>query len=661
MKEFAGLSCLLLPGHLVLIGVLLTLALPATADLPPRLPVEAFGQLPVMSHVEISPGGRNVAARLLDKTGKYGIVIFDLEQIGKQPPVYAATGDWDVNWIRWKTDKRLLISGRYSDFDGRVGYMQTRLIAVNADGSNMKWLVKARRVGMGGTRPQFADRVVDFQPDAPRTVLMGLNLGDSSGPRLYRVDIETDRREPVEPARPWIQRWWLDRQGRVRLAQGYTGYGNDAHLKTYYRADTDAEWQEIWDETSRGVTFSPVVFDKTDSDVIVVQSDRKDGMRGLYRFRLSSGEFTEELFWRSDVDLARVILDPAGREVEGVRYVTDTVRIQWFSDKMTAIQKDIQAQLPGWSIGIVSRAMDDSRMMVFASAADHSGRYYLYESASKTLRLFSNSYPELDPYDLARVSAVRYKARDGLEIPAYLTLPRAVSDPPEKPLPAIVMPHGGPEARDHAAFDPEVQMLANRGYAVLQMNFRGSSGYGAEFRKAGAQEWGEAIQDDITDGTRWLIDRKIADPSRICIAGGSFGGYAALMGVVREPGLYKCAVSVNGVTDLPDLINIVSKYGANRRDLAERIGNYWSDKRKLADNSPARRASAIQVPVLLVQSTQDGNVPPGQADKMADALKDAGKTFRYVKLQDEDHWLSHSETRLQYFRELDVFLADQLR
>lgn len=645
-----------------LVTILLLVALQAPAELPPKLPVEAFARLPVMSDVAISPGGRHVAAAIPDKSGNYAVVIFDLTQIGKKPPLVASTGDWDVNWLRWKSDDRLLVSGRHSQFDGYVGIVQTRLIAVNADGSKLEWLVKPRNLGLTvSARPLDADQVVDFLPDDPQHLLMGFSLGDSSGPQLYRVDIVNNRREVVEGGKPWIQWWWPDRAGRVRLARGYDGYGTfDARLKTYYRPAVDADWQEIWDETTSGKTFRPVVFDRADPDVILVRSDHDSGRQGLYRFRLSTREFIGKLFLHPEVDLAGVEMDARGRDIEGVHYVTDVGRVEWFSPAMAAIHSDLAAQLPGWAISIESRTFDDARMVVFAGASDHSGRYYLYEPASGSLRLFSNTYPELDEYDLARPTAVRYQARDGLEIPAYLTLPRGVRNPPEQPLPAVVLPHGGPEARDYAAFDPEVQLLANRGYAVLQMNFRGSAGYGTAFRQAGAQEWGDAIQDDITDGAHWLIEKKIADPARICIVGGSFGGYAALMGVVREPALYRCAVSVNGLTDLPGFLEIIGRYGGDRRWYAERIGKYWNDGRKLAQNSPARRAGDIRAPILLVQADEDSVVPPTQAVKMADALQEAGRTFRYVKLKNEDHWLSHGPTRLQYFRELDAFLAEQL-
>jgi dipeptidyl aminopeptidase/acylaminoacyl peptidase len=649
---------------LLCLWAVILVAGPAVAGIVPKLPVEAFGTLPLMSQVAISPNGRYVAAMMLEANLRYGVVIFDLDQLGKKPPLRASTGgDWDVNWVHWKTDNRLLVSARLAYGRYHTDVLETRLLAVNADGSDLKKLVQPKLDSKSGEGHivQVADQVVDFLPDDPEHILMSFNPEDPTRPKVYRVDVFTDQKAAIELGRGTIQSWTLDRQGRIRLAQGRDAGDVDAHYKTYYRATEKDEWKEIWDEEKRSASFYPVVFDKTDPDVVYVESDHENGRMGLYRYRPGSGEFLSKVFLRADVDLDDLILDPKGVDIDGVTYITDATHTEWLSKESEAIHSDVQARLPGWSVGLVSRTFDNSRMIVSASAPDHSGRYYLYEPATKKLQIFSNTYSALDEYDLARVIRVSYKARDGLEIPAYLTLPVGVGNPPKQPLPAVVMPHGGPESRDYGAFEPDVQMLANRGYAVLQMNFRGSTGYGSEFKEAGRKEWGEAMQDDVTDGTRWLVEAKIADPARICIVGGSYGGYAALMGVVKEQSLYKCAVSLNGVTDLPDLINNRGHFVGGRGSAARRIGDLWSDSEKLARNSPARRAADIRVPVLLVHGTKDRVVPPIQSRKMAEALKGAGKSYRYVELEDEEHWLTHGATRLQYYQELERFLGEHLR
>lgn len=666
------------PGSCRLLAGLSTLVLllqwgPALAGVAPRLPASAFGALPFMRQPEISPDGRYIAALVAGGNQRHDVVIYDLAQLGKAAPFRAPSGDWDVNWIRWKSSSRLLVSMRKAYFRGVPGssadVIETRLWAMNADGSDLKRLVQRKSRAKSSSAESFggqgmvqvADRVVDFLPEDPRHVLMAFNAEDPRKPRLYRVEIYKDQQVQVEPGRTNIQWWWRDQQGRVRLAQGQALDEAGDEVSTYHRASDQDEWKRIRDENQRDAVFDPVIFDAADPDVIFVTSDHENGRLGLYRYRLSSGEFIGKLFLHPEVDISDVILDARGTAVEGVRYITDVTQWTWFSGRMADVYKDIRAQLPGWTIAVESRTLDDTRMIVLASAPDHSPRYYLYEPSTRKLQYFGFGSAALDEHDLARVIPVRYKARDGLEIPAYLTLPTGATNPPAKPLPTVVMPHGGPESRDYAAFDPEVQMLANHGYAVLQMNFRGSAGYGAEFREAGQREWGEAMQDDITDGTRWLVDAGIADPGRICIVGGSYGGYAALMGVVKEPGLYRCAVSLNGVTDLPDLISLRRKYVGGRSSAARRLGDLWNDREQLDRNSPARRAADIQVPVLLVHGTDDRVVPVAQSRKMAEALKSARKNYQYVELEGEEHWLTHAGTRLQYFEQLDKFLAEQLR
>jgi len=669
-------SRLLAPGWLLsglIAGLLATLPARAPAALPPRLPVSAFGTLPFMEQVEISPDGRYVAALLAGSNQSHDVVIYDLAKPGNAPPFRAPSGDWSVNWIHWKSANRLLVSMRKAYSRRQVGdqvdVIETRLWAMNADGSDLKRLVQAKSGAksssaetMGATGiVQVADRVVDFLPEDPRNILMAFNARDPARPQLYKVDVYSDRQAAVEPGSSLIQWWMRDQQGRVRLGQGRAVDDLQAGLATYHRTSEKDDWKEIWDERKRNASFDPVVFDQKDPDVLYVISDHENGRLGLYRYRISSAEFIDKVFLHPDVDISEVLLDPKGVSIEGVRYITELTQLEWFSSRTGDIYRDIRAQLPGWVIAIESRALDDSRVVVRAAAPDHSPRYYLYEPATKKLEYFAYTYAELDKHDLARVLPVRYKARDGLEISAYLTLPRGAANPPASPLPAIVMPHGGPEARDYAAFDPLVQMLANHGYAVLQMNFRGSAGFGAEFKAAGAKEWGEAMQDDITDGTRWLVESGIADPGRICVFGGSYGGYAALMGVVKEPGMYRCAVSVNGVTDLPDFVASRREFVGGIRSTTRQIGDLWRDKDKLERNSPARRAADIQVPVLLVHGTDDRIVPVAQSRKMADALKGARKVHEYVELEGEDHWLTHADTRLQFFEELDRFLEQQLR
>jgi dipeptidyl aminopeptidase/acylaminoacyl peptidase len=310
-------------------------------------------------------------------------------------------------------------------------------------------------------------------------------------------------------------------------------------------------------------------------------------------------------------------------------------------------------------LSVESTSWDYRRMIIYAESPDVPGRYYLYEPGTESLRLLGVTYPELDEQPLSPMRPVRYKARDGLEIPGYLSLPPGSGLRPATPLPAVVMPHGGPYVRDFAAFDPLVQLLTSRGYAVLQMNYRGSTGYGAEFQAAGQRQWGKAMQDDVTDGTAWLVAEGIADPARICIVGWSYGGYAALMGAAKEPDRYRCSVSIAGVADLRRLVESSNKYLYGRVS-TRFIGDAWRDRKDLTENSPARRASAIRVPVLLAHGTKDRVVDPDQSRMMAAALKSAGRSFEYIELKDADHSVTQMPQRQQLFDAVDRFLGQYL-
>lgn len=635
------------------------------ADAPRNLPVEAFGRLPFYSNVVIAPDGRHVAAAMRLPDGKQGIVIHDLDARDKKPVVISPEG-WTVSWLRWKNDERLLISLHYPQRRSVTrATLETRLVALDADGGNMRVVLRPTKSEMDTADiVQTQDRVIDFLPDDPRRILLAFNPDNPRRRRPYKVDVYNSQRERVsgvEDERLYFQNWVLDRHGKIRIAQGRNPGGPvGAGYKTYGRDGDGADWVEIWDTAEQDAEFTPLLFDEKDPDLIYALSSHSEGTLGLYKFRMSTRQFVETLFHESTVDIDEVLYDARGTSIEGISYVTDAYHVVWFSRTMAAIDEDLQRALPGWSAHIVSAALGDRRLIVEAAASDHPGRFYIYEPAKKRLDFLVYANPALDSYRLARAEPVRYRSRDGLDIQGYLTLPTGDSTPPGVPLPAVVLPHDGPTARDYGSFDPLVQMFANRGYAVLQINFRGSLGYGREFRQAGQRAWGEEMQDDLTDGTHWLVEQKIADPKRICIAGGSYGGYAALMGVVKEPTLYRCAVSLSGFSDLTELVVERRRYVGGRNSAARQIGRAGADADKLAASSPAQRTADIRAAVLLLHGTADRVVPISHSRNMAEALKRAGKSHRYVELEDEDHWLTHEPTRLQAFREIDEFLARHL-
>jgi len=646
----------------------LILCLPVDGN-PAAPDVSWFAAPPDTADARISPAGRYVASKVF-VNGQYMLVIYDLDNLGKVKPVVVSPKDWQVNWLHWKSDDRLLVSLSIADWRHHTGTFETRLYGVDPDGSDLKFLVPPRKDSKGSAEGQenvvqIADRVVDFLPDDPEHILMQFNpegqydRGSSRGPRIYRVNVRTARRAVVKNSMVDVVDWTTDQQGRPRLAYVLD---EPKMLEQYlYRTPEGKEWELLWTHPlDDNAHFSPVLFDRDDPDVAWVRSNHEGPTTGLYRYRFSTRTFIEKLFLDPEVDIDNVFLDPLERRVVGVRYTLAESRVQWFDPEVAALFEDVRQRIAAKHLYVSSWSTDYRRVIFYGESPDLPGRFYLYDRATRNLQYFAYAHSKLENVPMAPMRATSYKARDGLEIPAYLSLPADVTAARlDKPLPAIVMPHGGPGARDFSSFDPLVQLFTSRGYAVLQMNYRGSSGYGREFQAAGHREWGQAMQDDVTDGTRWLAAEGIADPQRTCIVGWSYGGYAALMGAVKEPALYACAVSIAGLSDLPGFINSRSKF-VNYRIYTRNIGDGWKDRGSLAENSPVNGAGRIRAPVLLAHGTDDRVVPIQQSADMAKALRRAGKSFEYVELENADHSVLQGSQRLKLFTAVNEFVTKSL-
>jgi len=322
----------------------------------------------------------------------------------------------------------------------------------------------------------------------------------------------------------------------------------------------------------------------------------------------------------------------------------------FFDKGLQALQAKIDKAIPGNRNYIYSISDDQQKFLVFSTSSTDSGTYYLGQTNPIKLDAMAYSYKKLVPDSLSKTRRIEYKARDGLTIEAYLTTPK---NKPAKNLPTLVFPHGGPIARDNDAFDYWAQFFANKGYAVLQMNFRGSDGQGIELRNAGLKNWGKEMQDDIEDGARKLIADGIADPNAIAIVGASYGGYAALMGVVKTPDFYRCAISVNGVANVFDLVKDNRAFWRSYNVVDEQIGN---DNATLKSISPVNFADKIKVPVLLVHGTDDRQVEIKHSYQMRDALQKAKKDVTFLELPNEDHYLLNEKNRIDTFRAMDTFL-----
>ncbi|TNE62396.1 MAG: S9 family peptidase [Alphaproteobacteria bacterium] len=619
------------------------------------VPVKTFASLPNYQRAKLSPDGKQIGY-LTHWKGRTVLVLENLD--GTDQVVVPSAEDASIFTFHWATDNRILVVYEFSMQrpGSRVVSSQTRLAAVDRDGGNMDWIVKGELFAKVGSRTakerkpvaQFQHDILDLLPDDPEHILLALDADWDGDYEVWRLNIFNSNYKVVRDDTRGVQDWYMDHTGTIRLGIGYSGSERVAIL-----LDGAGNWVSLrktdWYESASIAGFS------VDPNVIYVRAPNKFGTQGLYKLALDSGTIIETVFENEKVDIGGVLKDPETDQPVGYYYTDDLYHAVYFDPTLDKIQQIVDKSLKGTSNGVIGKAKGRHAYLVLADSDRDPGVYYYLDLDAKSMNVLAPYMAGIDPANQAPVQPVSIPVRDGSHIPGYLTLP--LGHDSAVGLPAVVLPHGGPlGVRDTAGWDWWAQFLANRGYAVLQPNFRGSGGYGAAFRMAGENQWGGLMQDDVTDATRWLIANGGVDAGRICIVGGSYGGYAALMGVVKEPDLYKCAVSVNGVADIPDLKDRAKNF----------VGGYaWIKTMGLAgasdsDVSPARRADEIKVPVLLVAAKDDATVDYHQSEDMAKKLRKLKKKGEFVLLDDGGHSMDTAESRAAMLTALEKFLKEQL-
>jgi dipeptidyl aminopeptidase/acylaminoacyl peptidase len=475
--------------------------------------------------------------------------------------------------------------------------------------------------------------------------------GHKWGSVVFEVDTRTGKEKMLANGTYATNDWVVDSSGAPVARSDWSSEPD--LFRIYVRGEGD-RWQEIFRLTD-GTKLDLHGLDPAGKAIIAIGTNGTDRAQA-WSIPLDGSAVTS-VASHPELDIDVVLYDSNRHVVVGVRS-TDSKETHWFDPKLAAQQKALEKAFAGRNVHVLDRSVIGRRVLVAVEHTSHPPVYQLVDFDQGRADVVAEAYPAIDPATLGSVSYIRYLARDGQSIPAYLTLPPGRT---AKDLPLVILPHGGPMLRDKPEFDWLSQFLATRGYAVLQPQFRGSTGYGEAFRKAGIKQWGGLMQDDVTDGVRHLIATGVANPDRVCIVGASYGGYAALAGAAFTPDLYACAASINGVSDLPSMIgDRRKKYGSGSLD-------YWNEHVGSATDpnteakSPARSAAKVRAPVLLLHGVDDVVVPYQQSKTMERELLAAGKPVKFVTLDGEDHWLSRSGTRMRVLQELDVFLAKYLR
>ena len=632
------------------------------------IPLEDFSRPALVEQAKLSPDGQYVAF-LREYEGRTKLFLTDLEQrtLSRVEPADAKRTfvSKDIREFHWVSERRLVFLTIIWD------YIVPGVSAVDRDGRQWK-TISGTESNIPNEDRLFAHTMIYRFDDRDQNILM-LDLHEARGeqrlyPDVVKVNTLTGHYAVVAKNPGNVVDWGVDQAGCVRVGITMDGlkYG------TIYREREDSPWRSFPPLGAEQGWIGPLGFDESNQTLyIAALSPRRRW--AVCPYDPTNGTLGDVLIDDPEYDifpklrppemdgipLVSLVFSKKTPGVAGVHYVTEKPRVRWLDPEWDSRQRTIDEALPDTFNLITSRSRDDNRLLVLAYSDRDPGTYFLFDRVHNSLTLVGTRMGWIKPDRMAPMESIQYPARDGLLIHGYVTYPPGAL---RQNLPLVVMPHDGPWIRDVWGFDPLVQMLASRGYAVLQMNYRGSTGYGEEFYNQGHREVGRAIQDDIEDGTRWAIAQGLADPKRIAIVGGGYGGYAALFALGHNPDLYRCGISLSGVTDW---VKIYENNADPERKIArqywiEQIGDPNTDESFLRAISPVNFADKITAPVLIIQGKEDHIVPPNQARAMLDALEKAGRKPQSLFLAEEGHGIRRRAARLEEFKCIEAFLAKNL-
>ncbi|HEY1605287.1 MAG TPA: S9 family peptidase [Allosphingosinicella sp.] len=615
---------------------------------PPKIPAEAFGELPFIEGPKISSDGHYVVAvSVIDK--KKALVLADLSAPDYGLRTIPVPDKIDIVSVRWAGSRRILMSlivpQRVDGDDFRV----ERLFMFDMDTKAVTQLGGDRVGGFFGGDIVFVD-------PAGAYILLAAQPTVFDPPAVLRVDLATGEVKGVVNSRTGVWDWFADAAGVVRAGLGH----QNGSTFVFYRDKPDVDFRKIArirDPKETSAIDVELLFPSATSDKGYAIANKATGRYGLYRYDFATDSIGNPIYENPNVDIEQdgVTVSPRTDEIDSVAYVDDRERVFWLDPTMKAVQARLDKAMPTMVNRILSRDASDHFMVVSSASGSDPGGYYIFDRIKGELRQFARPYAQLDGATLAPVTPVHYAARDGLSIPAYLTLPVGRDS---KNLPLIVMPHGGPFARDNGDYDAWAQFLANRGYVVLQPNYRGSTGYGKAYVDAATGEWGRKMQDDLDDGVHWLVAQGVVDPKRVCIMGGSYGGYAAMWAAARNPDIYRCAISIAGISDMGAML----RYDASWMT-AKRYYHDWRDRIRGAQNqdldgiSALKHVDEIRIPLLIAHGKDDGRVPDSQSIRLHEALEKAGKPHEFVLYPGEGHGFSKEADSVDFLKRMDAFLA----
>lgn len=637
------------------------LSCPAGAQVVASPPsIESFFAYPTLVNAQLSPNGRYVAMLVPAKDGYVRLGVMDVAE--RVPKVIASFDGADIRQFHWVNSDRLVFDAGDKNIGVGEQTQASGLYAINRDGTDFRQLVlrgvQQQSSAVRGALPWntfFYSTIRDSDDIYVGQVDAG-GSGKVKPIHLLRLNTRTGRAAMID--RPGLTtRWLVDWQGEPRVATTLEG---DMEA-VFYLDPGQKSWRKLAEFNAFvGRGFIPYFLGPDGS--LYVSSRQGTDKISLYRYDLEKNSVAPEpLVSLKGYDFSGAIVSN-DRKFLGVRFETDAEDTRWFDPEMQAMQKAVNDLLPTTVNRISVAGHAETPYVLVRSYSDvQPVVYFLYDSKQKKLAVLGSSMPQINPQQMSGKDMVRYKARDGLEIPAYLTMPNGAG---KKNLPMVVLVHGGPYVRDGSwGWNAEVQFLASRGYVVLEPEFRGSTGFGWKHFKAGWKQWGLAMQDDVADGAKWAIAQGIADPKRICIAGASYGGYATLMGLVNDPDLYRCGFEWAGVTDINLMYNLswsdisdeYLKYG-----MPQLVGDQQKDAAQLKATSPLENAARIRQPLLLAYGGSDKRVPLAHGSKFRDAVKATNPDVEWIEYPEEGHGWRLQKNNIDFWSRVEKFLGRQI-
>jgi dipeptidyl aminopeptidase/acylaminoacyl peptidase len=619
-----------------------------------EIPVASLAHQPLIEQPAVSPGGKYIVAVLNAEDGPT-VVVSEFGSRDLQAVLKLKKSEDRIEWVRWANEERILVSASYSRAFSRVRVRIARLFSVDRDGSNLQELSRrTARVPLVWTRWLSTGDILSMLPDEPEYVLLELYDDQDDAWAVFKVDIYKNKFYKQFVNNYEVDSWYADTYGRVSFG---IGWDKDI-VTTWYRSPGSEGFHKLHSrKLFEDETFAPIMID---GDSALVLSDHELGRQAIWRYNIADGAFEDLIFAADGYDVSDAIRDQDETKVIGAAYIEHYEKRHYFDESESSIYRTVVRSFPEYQTHIVSHDRDWTRLIVLAVRDDSPPKYFWLDLPEKRGGLWFSSYPDLEKATLTKVQPFEFEARDGMKLNGYLTLPQRADG--RKP-PLVVFPHGGPHSRDRQNFDPFVQFFASRGYAVLQVNFRGSEGFNSAYERAGYREWGRAMQHDVYDAIDWLQSQGLTEESSTCVVGASYGGYVALTAAYQRPRQFKCIVSISGVADLIDMVDISLVYGETAKISEKKtVGDPGNSEQKtmLRENSPINHVEKIKSPILLIHGTYDTQVRVQQSRDLYQRADSAGLDIEYLELERATHYFDDHENRLAMFQALETFLAAHL-